>query len=233
MRALSSADLLDLWERGWRLHPLDRGLLTLHAAFPEASYDSLADWPLGRRNRAMAELRRACVGPGLLGWVSCGQCGERLEFEMDSRKLLDTGLEPLESVSVRGRSFRLPTSRDLARAAREPDPEKAAIRVLESCCMEGAEDQEWSEIDLEEVGESMALADPLAETRLLMRCSQCGHQWDETLDLAAFFWSEIEASAKRLLLEVHTLASAYGWTESEILSLSEPRRARYLEMVLG
>ena len=32
-------------------------------------------------------------------------------------------------------------------------------------------------------------------------------------------------------MEVHTLASVYGWTEREILSLSEPRRAFYLEMV--
>jgi hypothetical protein len=39
------------------------------------------------------------------------------------------------------------------------------------------------------------------------------------------------ARARRLLIEVHSLASAYGWSETDILSMSEPRRALYLEMV--
>lgn len=77
----------------------------------------------------------------------------------------------------------------------------------------------------------MAAADPLAETLLSLHCSDCGSEWQETLDLVAFLWAEIEARARRLLLEVHAFASAYGWTESEILSLSGNRRALYFEMV--
>jgi hypothetical protein len=46
-----------------------------------------------------------------------------------------------------------------------------------------------------------------------------------------FFWSEISAEARRLLLEVHNLASAYGWSESDILSMSALRRRYYLEMI--
>ena len=41
----------------------------------------------------------------------------------------------------------------------------------------------------------------------------------------------MEAHARRLLLDVHQLASAYGWSEMEILSLSATRRNAYLEMV--
>jgi hypothetical protein len=37
--------------------------------------------------------------------------------------------------------------------------------------------------------------------------------------------------ARSLLAEVHSLARAYGWTESEILALSPQRRSTYLEMV--
>jgi len=77
----------------------------------------------------------------------------------------------------------------------------------------------------------MASADPLAEIRLKFDCAECAHQWNESLDIVAFMWLEIEARARRLLTEVHALAAAYGWTEREILSLSEPRRSLYLEMV--
>ena len=31
--------------------------------------------------------------------------------------------------------------------------------------------------------------------------------------------------------EVHTLATAYGWSEAETLALGDARRAMYLEMV--
>ncbi len=233
MRTLTGTDFLSLWERGVRLHPLDQGLLALSAALPETPCDSLADWPLGRRNQALAELRCACFGPGLEGWVPCPQCGEKLEFQMDARALIEQGVSraPGETIVVNGRSFRLPTSRDLARAARVADPELAAIRLLEICCLERDSHSSWSQEEVEAVGDGLASADPLAETRLAVHCPKCGHDWDETLDLAAFLWSEIEARARRLLMEIHTLASAYGWTEGEILALSEARRALYLEMV--
>jgi hypothetical protein len=235
MRALASSDVLGLWERGSRLHPVDRGLLALGEALPGTSYESLADWPLGHRNRALAELRCALFGPRLEGWTSCARCGERLEFQMDARSLAAADTpppsDPGPAVAVGGHSFRLPTSRDLAHAARETDPRTAAVRILEACRLEEGESPVWSDRDIDEAGEQMALADPMAETRLTLNCPTCGSQWDETLDVAAFLWTEIEARAKRLLLEVHTLASAYGWTENDILSLSEPRRASYLEVV--
>jgi hypothetical protein len=225
--ALPNLVILDLWERGIRLHPLDRSLLALSAALQE-SYDNLADWPLGRRNRALAELLSSCFGRDLQGWIACPRCGQKLEFQMDSVALTSQEMGPAAPIEVNGRRFRLPTSRDLARAVREPDPGLAPIRLLENCLVEG--DLPEGE-ELEEVGERMALADPLSEIRLTFHCPDCGHEWHETLDLGAFLWAKIETSAKRLLREVHALGSAYGWTEKEILSLSEPRRSFYLEMV--
>jgi len=237
MRALSSSDFLDVWERGVGLHPLDQGLLVLGAALPEQSYESLADWPLGRRNKALAELRCTCFGPSFRGWIRCTRCGEKLEFEVDGRTLakgevdVQGGLSQPMIVTVKGRSFRLPTSRDLARAALETDSFRAAIRLVESCSVEDGESPLWSEEDLEEVGQRMALADPLAEIFLELRCTQCDNEWNAALDIVTFLWTEIEARAKRLLFEVHALASAYGWSERETLSLSEHRRAVYLAMV--
>jgi hypothetical protein len=77
----------------------------------------------------------------------------------------------------------------------------------------------------------MAQADPMAEILLTLRCPVCDNEWSAALDIATFLWAEIEARAKRILFEVHALASAYGWTEKEVLSLSEHRRALYMGMV--
>jgi hypothetical protein len=136
-----------------------------------------------------------------------------------------------EPIVVNGHSFRLPTVRDLARLSPETDSRLAALRLLEGCQVEAGESSSWSDEDLEEVGQKMALADPAAETRISLRCVACGSDWEETLEISSFLWAEIEARATRLLLEIHTLASGYGWTEKEILSLSESRRELYVEML--
>ena len=86
---------------------------------------------------------------------------------------------------------------------------------------------------VEAAGEALAQADPMADLRLGLTCVACGHAWQSPFDTASFLWTELDAWAARILREVHTLASAYGWTERDILSLSPGRRAQYLEMVIG
>jgi hypothetical protein len=233
MRAFSSSDLLYLWERGAVLHPLDRGLLALSAALPEVSPAAFADWPLGRRNQALVELHCRCFGAGLHGWTACAGCGEKMEFELDGRLLAqqEDGRRWDENVVFNGHSFRLPSSRDLAGVAGVADSRAAAIRLLERCHATAAEPLAWSDEDAERIGEQMALADPLAEIRVALRCPACGHESDETLDIVSFLWEEIQARAKRLLWEVHAIASVYHWSEREVLSLTATRRGHYLEMV--
>jgi hypothetical protein len=233
MRALSNADFLSLWERGEGLHLLDQSLLALGAGLPDMTYDALADWPLGWRNRALAELHCSSFGANLRGWASCAQCTERLEFVMDLRVLANGGQPPrTDPIVVNGQTFRLPTVRDLAVAAQQGDLRFAVIRLIEGCRTEADQHQaDLSEEAAEKLEEQMALADPLAETTLDLRCSACGHQWSETLDIGSFLWAEINARVHRLLREVHTLAAAYSWSEEEILSLSDRRRAAYLEML--
>jgi hypothetical protein len=235
MQTLSSSDCLELWESGAGLHPLDQGLLALSAALPDTPRDSLADWPLGRRNMALVRLRCSSFGSRLRGWTACSRCNEKLEVEVDGRSLMDGATDQVQAsrqpIVAHGRSFRLLTTRDLANAAQEADLRLATIRLVESCCLEPGESPDWSAEELDQIGQSLAMADPLAEIRLALRCPACENEWEENLDMVSFLWSEIEARARRLLFEVDALASAYGWTEKEILSLSERRRGLYLSMV--
>jgi hypothetical protein len=237
MLALNHADFLALWEAGSRLHPLDRGLLAIRASLPaQAGETPVADWPLGRRNRTLAALHTLYFGPRLEGWTVCAGCGEKLEFELDCRALGETPEPPaLSQVGMDGKIFRLPTSRDLARIANEDDPFQAAVRLLESCAVDppdhSAGIRGWPPEKIDAVADKMAEADPLAEISLGLACPLCHHTSEETLDLADFLWTEIEARARRLISEVHILATAYGWAEAAILALSDVRRATYLQMV--
>ena len=234
MRAFSSVDCLNLWESGAGLHPLDQALLALGAALPDTPQDTLADWPLGRRNLALFELHRYCFGSHLAAWAACARCQGKMEFAVDCRELMAQAKDSEQRATMvfRSDSYRLPTSRDLAFALADgADPQTAAVRVLESCRLTSRATGAWSAEDIDEIGELMSTADPAAETRIALRCPACGHEQDEVLDIATFLWAVIAALAKRLLREVHTLASAYGWTEAQVLSLSAARRSLYMEMV--
>jgi len=232
MRPLSGSGVLDLWERGVSLHPLDRGLLLLRAAEPCRDED-VADWPLGRRNRALLDLHASWFGARLHAWTSCPACGEKVEFELDARELAMTAQSshPQDSVMVGPHTFRLPTSRDLAHIVALDGAESAAAGLLERCRVGGPATADWTGEMLEAVEERLASADPLAETRLALSCPSCPREWDDAFDVGRFLWAEVESRARRVLWEVHTLASAYGWSESETLALSDARRARYLEIV--
>ena len=54
---------------------------------------------------------------------------------------------------------------------------------------------------------------------------------DRRLRYGAFLWAEIHAWAQQLLRDVHTLAIAYGWSETEVLALPAARRRAYLDLV--
>jgi hypothetical protein len=77
----------------------------------------------------------------------------------------------------------------------------------------------------------MAEADPQANVQLAITCPVCSKHWQAGFDIVSFFWNEIDAWAHRLLQEVHTLASAYGWREADILAMSPWRRQCYLAMI--
>ena len=200
MRPLSNPDYLNLFERGARLHRLDQCLLVLSAALPRTPWETLADWPLGRRNRALLELHCTCFGPALHCWLACITCGTKLEFTLDGRAMADqcaaqdvgTG----DPVVVGGHAFRLPTSRDLARLVSDTGAEPAVLGLLQCCRLDAAGPFECSAEHLEEISHKLASADPLAEIRVSLQCPTCDNGWQENLEIADFVWAEIEARAE-------------------------------------
>jgi hypothetical protein len=240
VKPLNNRELVQLWERGSSLHALDRGLLALREALPDMSVDSLADWPLGRRNTVLIDLRCACFGRRLRAWATCPHCAEKLEFELDGAVLLERAAhgDASPSIDVGGLQFRLPTTRDLASVLGgdvDVDVDSAAWQLVENCRIPDVASSAATRppCALEDIEAGMARADPMAEILIELPCPSCGSGHESVLDIVSFFWTELEARAKRLLRDVHELASAYGWTEQVVLSLSEQRRALYLDMVRG
>ncbi len=229
MRALSSAELLDVWERGAALPPVQRAVALLAAGCPEPP-EALADWSVGRRDAGLLELRERTFGPRLAAVADCPGCGERLELAFDAEEIRAAPGAAEEEIAVAHGDgevrVRLPTSRDLAAVADAEDGRRALLR---RCLL--AEAGELPDDLIETIEERMAEADPQARVLLDLSCPACSRRWQAPFDIDAYFWSELDAWARRTLREVHALASAYGWSEAEILGMSAPRRHLYLGMV--
>lgn len=139
-----------------------------------------------------------------------------------------------ETYSVK---FRLPRAEDLISIPREMDTSIARSYLLSRCIVSA--EQNGTEIESaglpenvqEEIEQRMGEADAAANIHLDLSCPACGHRWDASFDIAVFLWHELHSWAVRLLREVHQLASAYGWREADILSLSAARRVFYLSLI--
>jgi hypothetical protein len=244
-RGLSASSLLSAWEQGWQQSPTRQALALLSAAYPEVSPSRLAELSVGRRDACLLALREGTFGPHIKGEASCPKCAEQLEFAYETGDVRAEPSEPCDrrevlSVTAAGweATFRLPTSLDLqkAQASEEKEFRRNLLRQCVTDIRRGAEQKEVDGIPDEvaiAIGVRMEQADPQADVKIILACPSCGHTWEMPFDIASFFWDEINARAYRILYEVHLLACAYGWSESEILAMSPWRRQAYLDLVNG
>ncbi|MEW5959314.1 MAG: phage baseplate protein, partial [Chloroflexota bacterium] len=178
----------------------------------------------------------------LVSLAVCPNCGDRLELTFNVAAIkVQPEIEPAETYSLNVAdyevTFRLPNSQDLTTLVPHTGLDESRQQLLERCLLKIHHQDQRQPIDqtppevIEAVVARMGQLDPQAEVKLDLVCPGCSHQWLAAFDIVSFLWSEIDAWAYRVLNEVHLLASAYGWSEADILSLSPWRRRFYLEMV--
>lgn len=78
---------------------------------------------------------------------------------------------------------------------------------------------------------AMERFDPLTAFRVSTECPHCGEDVTILVDLEAEALRRLAAHRRALLLEIHALATQYGWSESAILAVPPRRRARYLQLI--
>jgi hypothetical protein len=245
MQTLSSHDLLDVWEWGQAQSSNRRALGLLAVAFPGVPARSLEAVRVGRRDRALLAVREAVFGRSMRSLADCPVCRASVELDLDTAQLRgghdsDPLPEPeppslrIDGVEIR---WRPPDALDLIAMESATSVEEARERLLRRTVLEARRGD--SLLDpaclpdhvIAAVAAAMEQADPEARIEFALSCPDCDQPWVATFDPAAFLWREIETLARRLLAEVHALASAYGWREADILGMGQRRRWTYLEML--
>lgn len=181
---------------------------------------SSGSWSVARRDAALLDLRLSRFGPDLTVLAACPACGEQIEAALHLASVRPVE-RPLESG---GRTFRSPSLDDLRAAAAVDDRADARSLLTSRCLVTG---------DPAGAEEAFVAALAGAERLVGLACPACDATWEAPFDAGAFVLAEARAEAARLLDDVHELAVAYGWTETDVLTLTPRRRGSYLRLVRG
>lgn len=238
------AQLLEVWEQGAVLRPIRR--LALLSGVATQSSEVAASHPitLADAHRTLLNFYPALLGLRMDAVVNCPDCSATLEFEITGsmlHELVKTQQDEFQTIEfsldefvIRARPARMD---DLLAAGQLTDLAAARALLIERCVMQAtARGTDVAPRDLPlamiwAIAAELSRSDPAADLSIQLSCPDCGHAWDERLDLGAYLWTQIEASAVRLLREVSALARAYGWREADILAMTAWRRTAFLRLV--
>ncbi|MDD1759647.1 MAG: hypothetical protein LUQ44_03485 [Methanothrix sp.] len=240
--SITSRELLSIWERGQGQSRSRRALLLLEALCEKEMPQDLAKLPLGRRDALLLSFREQAFGSTFFALVTCPECGQKIEASFHSNEIRsEASSSPCQEQSVTMNDYsalvRLPNTLDLMAIDHISEIDRATRVLLERCIVAASfkgEDVQFDRLPeslLDAVLERMSESDPQADVRLDLSCPECGHGWQAAFDILSYLWRDIDQWAVRILHDVHVLASAYGWSEVDILSMSAWRRQVYLELV--
>jgi hypothetical protein len=231
MQNPTSAQLLHAWEIASQESAVRRPATWLSHSFGWSRH-SLESLHLGERNRLVLQARALLFGERMTGLFDCKSCLAKVEFEVPYLALVQSPTPAMKSVQVEGDGFqivaKLLTVGDLESSAGASSPRSV---LFEKSLEQGKWEEHQFEAVVAKTGESLAVADPLAHISFDLECPTCGQKSSPRFDPWTYLWEELVVWAHRLFDQVHVLASAYGWTESEVLSLPASRRMAYLQRV--
>ena len=193
----------------------------------DLSGQTLATW-----EGALLDLRAAVMGPRVEAELACPACGVRVALIFPVRDLPRQAPTPPEAP--------LPlhdlTAGDLAALEAAGLLGEAALTFLVTraagidvdaaqAALSGPDrDALTAALEVRVAGLSLDLA---------TRCTDCAAPIEAPFDVAAFLDAELQARAARVLDEVHLIATAYHWSEAEILGLTFRRRQDYIARILA
>ncbi|MGM7667153.1 hypothetical protein [Microbacterium sp. A93] len=208
----SASDVVSAWETAEGLIPAERTAALLVALGLAPDHRTALEYDVGRAAALLGTGLAETFGETVEVVVGCPQCGGLLQAQATVPRSPQPGPT---AAPTDPETARLPTLGELSRVHGRPD----AAATLRHWCAGHTEPGTV----LAHLAERTMVQGPVV-------CPDCEAVFDATLDVAALSWERISTEAPRLLADVAVLASAFGWSEAEILGLSAHRRTAYLQL---
>lgn len=172
-------------------------------------------------------------GPRIQSVLKCYKCSSPFDVDFSLDELVssirdvahDTPPDEKGYYSDDEFRFRLPDGEDELAVAGMPimDAEKG---ILERCTTAS-----YSVAMEKRVQSLMKSVAPLLFSEMKLSCPECGGQQAVTFDMQAFLLSRMKNERKRVAAEIHSIATAYHWSHSEILEIPRKLRRMYAGMI--
>lgn len=233
--------MLQAWEDGRAASPGERGLILLRVAAPAMPEASRAELTVGQRDAALLDLFERLFGGTVAALADCPSCSEPLELDVPVGAVRvpgpATAAEPrILAWAGHEIAFRLPNAGDLSDIGHSGASRTvgSVARWLAQRCTLTADlaiDDAAAEALETAIEGAVMRDDPQAVVTLEFDCPSCARHWSARFDVVEFLWRRLDSFVRELLRDVHLLASAYGWSERDILALPAWRRLHYLELL--
>jgi hypothetical protein len=232
-----SERVLRAWEQGSGRSPAERIALAVEFLSPPGGA-TLAT-ALFAADAELLTLRISLFGQRLDAVVRCPECETEFDLPLDLSELTTaTPVAAAVSVDVDGFAVmvRPPTRQDLLELSPRLAPEAFAAGLFLRCVEQATYLGNPVEPTVLPPAIRAAAASALSQLGMEspsadLNCGVCGHAWRSPLDIAGVLLHDIDSWAPRQLDEVHRIASAYHWSERDILTLSLKRRQFYLKAI--
>jgi hypothetical protein len=224
-------ETLALWEALASTSPVARGAAVLVALGAAEGLTDAVRMPLATAARAALGELRERAGPEVQTVLPCPQCAAMLDVPLALDDLLAVTEDPsgTHRVTVDGAVVRCPTTEDLLVALASGQP---SVTLRERCVTwpAGVDATTLDPAVRDRVG---AAAEELAGASALavrLSCPDCGGEVTAEVDPVALLADRVSDEVRDLLGDVAELAAAFGWSETEVLQLSDARRRAYLDL---
>lgn len=209
---------------------LDRLLVARSGAF--AGPGEAARLVTADRDQVLASVCIATFGDNVEATRPCTSCGQLFDLDFRISQLAQAVRAEAPAPPVDGAyeledgvRFRLPTGEDELAVAGLPTA-GAEQRLLERCVLRGDVQRDGAR-----VAAAMAAVAPTLDLDLDATCSECGVTEPIPFSIQAWLLGQLLSEQARLPRQAHLLARAYGWSLSEILSLTRRQRLTFVALL--
>lgn len=200
--------------------------------------DMLTPW---ERDQLLARLYQKTYGNNISSTVRCKSCSEKFDLEFNLGVLaaqcqpeaMPAWLSQFDHSTYEllktGTRFRLPNGGDECAVA-HLDMDHAKQALIEACLCD-VEFAALDDMDLINIQDAMKLLSPVIDLNLDAVCAECHEPQQVRFSIQEYLLSSLLQDKENLYLEIHLLASFYGWSLTEILDLTRTERKKFAAMI--
>lgn len=185
---------------------------------------ALATLTMGDRDRALAGLYGMLYSNNITAEALCAGCEARYELAFKLSALIASRRPDGRAI---GDPPTVKIGRSRVRLPRRSDVWGTAEDLLSRLTVAGPVP------NANAAGEVLEAADPTLDFDLIGACPECGDHQAVPFSIGPFLEATFQRDLAFLAREVHLIASGYGWSLAEILSLSRAERQSYARLLIA